>query len=166
MAQNQGQSEQQQATQASINRLVNDVDTLTKPVQPLAQELQKLPDVDVNASVTVLGVTKSTDGSTSLTPAVVGASVDATATLVKNPSQQIGDIDVGASRHTAVNASVVLDANGKPRVGSVGVSAGAAWPEAGRVSGSLSTGFIQGAVDHAVAAFNQYIMNRAFGSGP
>jgi hypothetical protein len=162
----QNQSEQQQATSASINRLVNDLDTLTKPVQPLANAIQQLPDVDVNASATVLGVTKSTDGSTSLTPAVVGASVDIKATLVKNPSLEIGDAEVGLSKHTAVNGSLVLNADGKPRLGSVGGSVGAAWPEAGRVSGSLSLESVTRAIDHAAAAFNQYIMNRAFGSGP
>jgi hypothetical protein len=77
---------------------VNDVNVLTSPVQPLANAIQQLPDVDVNASATVLGVTKSTDGSTSLTPAVVGASVDVKATLVKNPSLEVGDAEVGLSR--------------------------------------------------------------------
>ena len=160
------QSVQQQMTSASINRLVNNVNVLTSPVQPLAKAIQKLPDVDVNASATVLGVTKSTDGSTSLTPAVVGASVDVKATLVKNPTLEVGDAEVGLSKHTAVNGSLVLNSEGKPRLGSVGASVGVAWPEAGRVSGSISLESVTRTIDHAAGAFNQYVMNLAFGSGP
>jgi hypothetical protein len=75
-------------------------------------------------------------------------------------------VEVGLSRHTAVNASVVLNSEGKPRVGSVGASVGAAWPETGRLSGSLSKNFVDRVIDHAAAVVNKYIMERAFGSGP
>ena len=139
-----------QATQ-----ILNTLDAVTKPVQPLAKALQKLPDVDVNVSGSLGLVTKSTDGSTSVSPVLAGASVDVKATLVKNPSKEIGDVEVGASKHTSVSASVVLNENGKPRVGSVGGSFGVAWPEAGRVSGSLSSSTFKKVVNWIVDGFQK-----------
>jgi RHS repeat-associated protein len=152
----QSESQEKSQVQSGVQTVVTDLDRTTKPVQPLAKELQKLPDVDVNASATLAGVNKSTDGSTSFTPAAIGASVDVKVTLVKDPSKEIGDVEVGLSKHTSVNGSLVLNSDGKPRPGSVGASVGLAWPETGRVSGSLSQSTFHAIVDWFGSALRNY----------
>lgn len=128
--------ERQQVTQQSINRLTNDLDTLTKPVQPLAKELQKLPDVNPTVSGTGMGLTttatfkdKGTEVSVSVTPQIVAVSGGLSATLDKSSSHEIGTLDKELGGGVSVSTTYVTsEANPNKHVGAIGVSFGAGYP--------------------------------------
>jgi RHS repeat-associated protein len=133
--QGSGQAEEKQATQESIARIVNDLNTLTKPVQPLAQELQKLPDVNPTVSGTGMGLTTTatftntgTEISQSVTPQAVSLSVGATANLDKSSSREVGTLEKELGPVSVSGTLVKSDANPNTHLGAVGVSFGVGYP--------------------------------------
>ncbi|MGD0293002.1 MAG: RHS repeat-associated core domain-containing protein [Terracidiphilus sp.] len=149
-------------SKTAVTQVMNTMDDLTKPLQPLQPIAKQIVehDVQANFSVSLAFVTKSTDGSTSYTPTLAGVSIDGSGkfnnTFNNNSGEELGELDFGTSHHTSISVSASQNSNGDTRPSGAAIHVGVAFPDL-PVTPSVTNAGVRAIWNFAVSMYQKYV---------